>query len=100
MTIQGRNGALMRSRRFETKEGEPTGPALRAIEDLKSEFLKHHKELGDFVVKANAEIKALGATQPETKAALEKTTELLNTLGTRLDKIEAKANRLRTDVDP
>jgi HK97 family phage major capsid protein len=92
-----RNAMLRRPRPFEIKEGTDNGrtsPEIKNLEDLKSEFLKQHRELQSFIVKANAEIAASGTASAETKAAMVALTESLNTVGTRLDKIEAKGNRL------
>lgn len=71
-----------------------TGTEIKNMEDLKAAFLKHHKELKAFIDKANGEISITGKTSTETKAAIDTVTQTLNTLGTRLDKIEAKGNRI------
>lgn len=88
------------SRQMERKD---TGPELTAAEiknweDLKSHFLAQHKQLRAFIEKANGEITLTGKTSTETVAALKTLSESLNGLGTRLDKIEAKANRMGEPV--
>lgn len=71
----------------------PTAAELKTLEDLKTAFLATHKQIREFVDKANAELKAAGSVSTETKTALAALTESINTLGGRLDKIEAKGNR-------
>lgn len=71
----------------------PTAADIKTMEDLKSEFLKHHKALREWIDKANGEIKIAGDASTETRNAIKSLTETLNGLGTRLDKIEAKGNR-------
>ncbi len=73
---------------------ELTPAEIKSWEDLKGVFLGTHKQLRAFIDKANAEIKATGDASVESKAAMQTLSESLNTLGTRLDKIEAKANRI------
>lgn len=70
-----------------------TAGEIKNLEDLKSEFLKQHKALREFIEKANNEIKLAGDASVETRNAIKSVTESLNTLGKRLDKIEAKGNR-------
>lgn len=70
-----------------------SSPEIKNLEDLKSAFLTHHKELKGLIDAANAEAKVAGSTSVETKAAITAVTETLNTLGIRLDKVEAKGNR-------
>lgn len=79
---------------METKDdGGNNAPEIKTLEDLKSAFLGHHRDLKSFIDKANAEIKETGKTSTETKSALEALTTQINTIGTRIDKVEAKGNR-------
>lgn len=71
----------------------PNASEIKTIEDVKSAFLQTHKQIREFIEKANNEIKAAGSVSAETKSAIASLTETINTLGTRLDKIEAKDNR-------
>ncbi len=71
-----------------------TPAEIKDWEDLKKTFLDHHRSLTEFVKKANGEIEAVGKVSAETKSAMTALTETLNGLGTRLDKVEAKANRI------
>lgn len=73
--------------------GGGAAPDIKTMEDLKSAFLQHHKDLRAFIEKANNEIQLTGAASAESKSAIKSLTETLNTLGVRLDKIEAKGNR-------
>lgn len=69
------------------------GTEIKNLEDLKTQFLLTHKQIREFIAKANEEIKASGTASTETKAALTSLTEAINTLGVRIDKVEAKGNR-------
>lgn len=71
----------------------PTAPEIKTLEDVKTAFLAHHRELKAFIDKANAEIKDHGKASTETKAAIDALSGTLDKLGGRLDKIEAKADR-------
>jgi HK97 family phage major capsid protein len=73
--------------------GGLTAPEIKNLEDLKSAFLSTHRDIKAFIEKANGEIREAGKVSTETKAALESLTQTINTLGTRIDKIEAKDNR-------
>lgn len=75
-----------------------TGAEIKSLEDLKGQFLTMHKQIREFIEKANGEIKATGTASTETKAAMQTLTDSINTLGTRIDKIEAKGNR-QGDMD-
>lgn len=70
-----------------------TGAEIKNMEDLKTQFLALHKSIREFIEKANGELTASGKVSTETKTALATLTESINTLGGRLDKIEAKDNR-------
>lgn len=72
----------------------PTAAEIRTIEDLKSQFLSMHRDISKFVEKANGEIKESGRVSGETKTALDTLTKSINDLGGRLDKLEARNNRL------
>jgi HK97 family phage major capsid protein len=73
--------------------GGPSAPEIKTLEDLKGAFLATHKDIKSFIDKANQEIKDAGKVSTETKSALDSLTQTINTLGTRIDKIEAKGNR-------
>lgn len=91
--------ALGTTLQLEYKEGGGAGPAapdpasIKTMEDLKTQFLALHKGLREFIDKANGEITTTGKAAADTIAAIKDVTEKLNTLGSRLDKIEAKGNR-------
>lgn len=73
---------------------------IKTLEDLKSSFLAQHTELKGFIAKANDEIKTAGSVSHETKAALEKLSDVVagvGGLGERIDKMEAKMNRQSID---
>lgn len=78
------------SQPMETKD---TGVDEKAFGELKKQFLDTHKDLMAFIEKANKEIADSGKATTETKSAMETLSTTLNTLGTRLDKVEAKDNR-------
>lgn len=73
---------------------EPSAADIKNFEDLKGVFLKNHKSLKEFVEKANKELETAGAVSAESKSAIASITTTLNTIGERLDKAEAKANRM------
>lgn len=79
------------------RKDDPTAPEIKTLEDLKSLFLTYHRELKAAVDKANKEAKDAGTVSAETKSLISSLTETLNTLGTRLDKVEAKGNRETED---
>lgn len=83
------------SRSMERKDEpkELTPAEIKSWEDLKTVFLGTHKQLKAFIEKANGEITATGKASTETVAAVKTLSDSLNTLGNRLDKVEAKANR-------
>lgn len=74
-------------------ERKDTAPEIKTLEDLRSAFLSTHRELKDFCEKANAEVKEAGRVSAETAGALRSLSETINTLGNRLDKLEAKGDR-------
>jgi len=74
--------------------GDLTAADLKSMADFQTQFLAIHKQIKSFVEKANDEIKAAGAVSLETKTALASLTETINGLGDRIDKIEAKSNRI------
>ena len=78
----------------EPMEGKEAGPEFKSMDDVKAAFLTMHKDLKGFIDKANDEIKAAGSLSVETKNAITQLTTNLNTLGDRLDKVEAKGNRI------
>lgn len=73
--------------------GGLTPPEIKSLEDMKGAFLGLHKQIKEFIEKANGEIQAAGKVSSETKSALESLTTSINTLGVRIDKVEAKGNR-------
>lgn len=101
---KGRGGILAPdyfSRSMDRKDDpkELTPAEIKSFEDLKTEFLKQHRALSDFVKKANGEVESIGKVSTETKSAIQSLTETLNGLGTRLDKVEAKSNRIGDTPD-
>lgn len=70
-----------------------TAAEIKTMEDLKTQFLGLHKSIREFVTKANGELAETGKVSTETKTALAGLTEAINTLGGRMDKLEAKDNR-------
>jgi hypothetical protein len=89
------------SRTMERKDAPPelTAAEIKSWEDLKTVFLGTHKSLKTFIEKANGEIATTGKVATETTNAMKTLSESLNGLGTRLDKIEAKANRFGAEAD-
>jgi HK97 family phage major capsid protein len=83
------------SRPMDRKDTDPA--AIKSLEDLKSAFLANHKEIKGLVDAANQQVKDSGKIALETKAAIDNAVERINTLGVRIDKIEAKGN---ADRDP
>jgi HK97 family phage major capsid protein len=67
---------------------------IKDMEGLRTQFLVTHKQIRTFIEKANTELKETGQVAAETKSALRSLTETIEGLGTRLDKFEAKANRM------
>lgn len=74
-----------------------TAPEIKTAEDLRSAFLTLHRELAEFVEKANGEIAVARGASTETVGALRTLTEKAEAIGVRLDKIEARGDR--GDVD-
>jgi HK97 family phage major capsid protein len=72
----------------------PSAATIKTMEDLRTAFLEQHRELTQFIEKANGELKETGKVANETASAMRALSESLNTLGTRLDKVEGKADRL------
>jgi HK97 family phage major capsid protein len=70
-----------------------TATEIKSLEDLRSAFLDHHRELKSFVDKANAEIENAGKASTETKNAIDALTQSLNGTGERIDGLEARLNR-------
>lgn len=88
-------------------ERKDTAPEIKAIKDLEQLFLTKNQEVITWMTKAQAEIVSATSMSTETKNALNATLKAANdaaaaleTLTSRLDKIEAKANRKPGDVDP
>jgi HK97 family phage major capsid protein len=74
---------------------------VKTIAEIKEALLTQHRELTEFVKKANGEIEVAGKASAETKAAIEKMAEEAKTLGDRLfqlekDKQTAKASETKT----
>lgn len=90
---RGIHTALMLEHKDDGGGAGPSPADIKTMEDLKGEFLKHHKSLREFIEKANNEIKLAGDASTETRNAIKSLTDTLNGLGTRMDKIEAKGNR-------
>ncbi len=84
------------ARAMERKDepAEPTAESLKTLEDLKGVFLQNHRSLKAFIAKANEELTKSGTVSAESKSAINEITTKLNTIGERLDKAEAKANRI------
>lgn len=82
------------SRPMDRKDA-PDPAAIKTLEDLKTAFLGTHREIKGLIDAANQQQKDSGKVATETKAAIDAAVEKINTLGTRIDKIEAKS-----DVNP
>lgn len=81
------------SRPMDRKDAAPDPAAIKTLEDMKSAFLGTHREIKTLIDAANQQIRDSGKVAGETKAALDAAVEKINTLGTRIDKIEAKSDR-------
>jgi HK97 family phage major capsid protein len=79
------------SRPMDRKDVDPAN--IKNLEDLKTAFLGTHREIKALIDAANEQHKNSGKVATETKAALDAAVEKINTLGTRIDKIEAKSDR-------
>jgi HK97 family phage major capsid protein len=80
------------ARPMDRKDAAPTAESIKTLEDMKSAFLTTHREIKTLIDAANQQVKDSGKVATETKGALDAAVEKINTLGTRLDKIEAKAD--------
>lgn len=80
------------SRPMDRKDA-PDPAAIKNLEDLKGAFLANHKEIKELIEKANNQVKESGKVALETKQAIDAAVERINTLGVRIDKIEAKGDR-------
>jgi HK97 family phage major capsid protein len=81
------------SRPMDRKDGPPSAESIKTLEDMKTAFLGTHREIKSLIDAANQQVKDSGKVALETKAALDAAVEKINTLGTRIDKIEAKGDR-------
>jgi HK97 family phage major capsid protein len=74
-----------------------TAPEIKTAEDLRTAFLHTHRELTEFVEKANGEILEARTASAESLSALRALTEKAEAIGVRLDKMEARSDR--GDID-
>lgn len=80
------------SRAMDRKD-DPSGPAIKTMEAFRTQFLETHKEIRALVEQLNVEKSTTGKVAQETKAQLDAAVEKINTIGTRLDQLEAKSDK-------